>query len=270
MQKKLPDPTKALNFENKIHFNQEVTNIDWTSNEAVVKCADGSEYRADHVIATVSLGYLKKNHLTLFTPHLPEKKINAIENTGFGTLGKIFLEFEKPFWSTDIDDWAGYLFLWKQEDKDNIIGTEKEWLLDVTDFIREDAQPNLLGGHVAGKRLKQFEEISDSQLIDDCMWLFEKFLGKTLPRPINMRRSRWLTNKYFLGSYSFASMETQAQNVTVTKDLAEALSNEDGKPILLISGEATDEINFGYVHGAVASGWRAADEILDYYRSIQH
>lgn len=257
-------------MDDKVQLNKEVTNIDWTSNEVVVVCADGSEYRGDHVIVTVSLGYLKEHHRTLFTPQLPAKKINAIENTGFGTLGKIFLEFEEPFWPTDIDKWGAYFFLWKQGDKDNITGTEKEWLTEITGFIRQDAQPNLFGAFVAGKHIKQFEEISDSQLIDDCMWLLEKFLGRILPRPISMRRSRWMTSKYFLGSYSYGSMDAQVHNVAMGKDLGETLYANASKPIVLIAGEATDYFNSGYVHGAVASGWRAADEILNYYKSMQH
>jgi monoamine oxidase len=102
--KKLPNPTKDLKVEDKILFNKEVKNIDWlnTSNEFVkIKCSDGSEYDADHVIITVSLGVLKKFHKTLFTPELPEIKKNAIEGFSIGTVNKIFMEFEKPFWTKD-------------------------------------------------------------------------------------------------------------------------------------------------------------------------
>lgn len=176
------------------------------------------------------------------------------------------MEFEKPFWPVDITDWVGYLFLWKQDDLAIINGTDKEWIKDVIGFIRVDAQPNIISGLVAGRKMKQFEEINDIQLIDDCMWLLEKFLNKSLPRPQNMRRSHWLTNKYFLGSYSFPSMDTQEHNVAVGKDLGESIYNTDKKPVLLFAGEATNEKYSGYVHGAVESGWRVGNEIIDYYR----
>lgn len=115
----------------------------------------------------------------------------------------------------------------------NITGTEKEWIKDVIGFLRHDAQPNIISALVAGKQMKQFEERSGNQLIDDCMWLLEKFLGKSLPRPINMQRSHWfwLINKNFLGSYSFPSMDTQAHKVVLGKDLAESIYSNDKKHI---------------------------------------
>ena len=41
---------------------------------------------------------LQANHTKLFKPELPEAKISAIKSIGFGRSGKIFLEYEKPFW----------------------------------------------------------------------------------------------------------------------------------------------------------------------------
>lgn len=92
-----------------------------------VTCEDGSTFSADHIIITVSLGVLKNKHKTLFTPPLPEIKIKAIESMGFGTLGKIFLEFKKPFWPTSVKHWTGYNFLWARNDIESLRGTDKEW-----------------------------------------------------------------------------------------------------------------------------------------------
>lgn len=86
----------------------------------------GEKISADHVIFTPSLGVLKKNYRTLFTPALPRLKIRAIKNMGYGTLEKIFLEFEKPFWPTDMN-WVSYDFLWSRRDVQSLQGTDKEW-----------------------------------------------------------------------------------------------------------------------------------------------
>jgi monoamine oxidase len=45
------------------------------------------------------LGYLKLHHNKLFKPPLPQNKMDAIENMGFGKVNKIFLYFEKPYWT---------------------------------------------------------------------------------------------------------------------------------------------------------------------------
>lgn len=44
-----------------------------------VKTFNGQVYKADHVIVTVPLGVLKDKHKYLFTPKLPDYKVNAIE-----------------------------------------------------------------------------------------------------------------------------------------------------------------------------------------------
>lgn len=106
-----------------------MTNINWSSRtgKILITCADGSSYTADHVIFTASLGVLKDRHQTLFTPNLPAEKISAIESIGFGAIGKIYLEFEHPFWPMESSKWHGYYFLWKDEDLRTVEGTDKEW-----------------------------------------------------------------------------------------------------------------------------------------------
>ena len=66
----------------------------------------------DETIVSVSLGVLKKHHTTLFEPTLPEKKISAIEEMGFGLVNKIFLHYSNPFWSMES---GGVQFLHKTQ-----------------------------------------------------------------------------------------------------------------------------------------------------------
>jgi len=113
--------------------------------------------------------------------------------------------------------------------------------------------------------LQYFESIRDSQLIEDCMWLLQKFLGKQLPRPINMQRTKWMSNENFIGTYSYTSMNAAAAGIGFG-DLAEPLKNTNGKPVLLFAGEATDETYPSYAHGAVSSGWREGRRIVNHYK----
>lgn len=118
-------------MDSKIQLKKEVTNIKWNPEASdgvvTVTCADGSSYEADHVIFTAPLGVLKDRHAALFTPNLPADKVKAIDNMGFGTLGKIFLEFDEPFWPANDDDWVGFILLWKDEEAKSLQGTDKEW-----------------------------------------------------------------------------------------------------------------------------------------------
>lgn len=48
--------------------------------------------------------------------------------------------------------------------------------------------------------------------------------------------------------------------------LAEPIVNGMGKPIIQFAGEATNEEHYACVHGAIESGWREADRLIDLYK----
>lgn len=129
-----------------------------------VECEDGSTYSADHLICTVSVGVLKKHHLNMFEPMLPLSKCIKIEGTAFGTLGKIYLEFEEPFWN---DDWSGFSILWKLEQlkelrEDPVNGDWLEGLLGFFSF--NTYQPNMILGWISGSLAEKMEQKSDEDV----------------------------------------------------------------------------------------------------------
>lgn len=102
MQKKLPDPSKDLKVEQYIEFNKWVSNINWRSDDTVtVTCDDKTTYNAQHVIVTIPLGVMKETYKTLFTPEPPPCKANSIQYLQFGTVDKIIMEWNPPFWGED-------------------------------------------------------------------------------------------------------------------------------------------------------------------------
>lgn len=78
-------------------------------------------------------------------------------------------------------------------------------------------------------------------------------------------RSRWYSNPHFRGSYSNITLKSDALAATTIK-LAEPINDQNGKPILQFAGEATDQHYFSTVHGAIGSGWREAERLIDLYR----
>lgn len=136
-------------------------------------------------------------------------------------------------------------------------------------FLHVDSQPKLLEGLLAGDKIKEFETISDDKIMNDCMWLLQKFLKQKITKPKAMIRTKWGSNENFLGTYSYLSVES-AKNGITCENLAESIKDENLKPILLFSGEATDSKYQGYVHGSINSGRRSAEEIIDYYSKKNH
>ena len=66
-----------------IHLGQEVTTIeiDDITEQAVISTSSGDTFLADSVIITVPLGILKQGNI-IFSPALPQEKINSIESLG--------------------------------------------------------------------------------------------------------------------------------------------------------------------------------------------
>ncbi len=89
-----------------IMLNHPVTRIVWDQPEGMVsnsnmhgmcvECSNGRKFYADHVIVTASLGYLKRHSERLFSPPLPDYKLNAINRVAMGTVNKVLLEFAGP------------------------------------------------------------------------------------------------------------------------------------------------------------------------------
>lgn len=135
-------------------------------------------------------------------------------------------------------------------------------------FLHLDGFPYVLETLLSGNKMKEFETYSDEKIESDCIWLLQKFIKIKISRPIAMRRTRWLTRENFLGSYSYCSMNTAANNV-YPEDLKETIFNDVGKPMLLFAGEATSTKFQGYVHGAIDTGKEAAEKLIEYFESLE-
>uniref|UniRef100_A0A182LTM5 Amine oxidase n=1 Tax=Anopheles culicifacies TaxID=139723 RepID=A0A182LTM5_9DIPT len=257
--------TDAINLEDYTHFNKTVANINWTAGPdslVSIRCTDNSVYDADHVICTISLGVLKERYQTLFTPDLPPIKRNAIQGLTIGTVNKLFLEFDKPFWAKG---WQGLSLIWNQADLEEVRKMPDSWMEDVFGFYIVDYQPNVLCGWISGKNARRMERASDEDVRRACMFLLRKFMkGCTIPEPVRFQRTSWYSNPNFRGSYTFRSMTTDLLN-TSASHLAIPLTNTCGMPVVQFAGEATHDHYYSTVHGAVETGWREANRLIDLY-----
>ncbi|KAJ9592066.1 hypothetical protein L9F63_001405, partial [Diploptera punctata] len=263
LMNKYPGEKDEIKVPEKVLYNKEVTHIKWKNtgghdvNKTVVECSDGSSYLADHVILTASLGVLKHNAHSMFSPALPQKKLNAIKGLSIGTVDKIFMKFPYRWWPEKI---FRIWFVMKVNGR--------HWLQDVFGFYYVDNHPLVLCGWVVGPPARYMEQLSDQQVLEGCYQILQRFAGRafnvTVPRPERIVRSRWSSNPHFLGSYSYRSIESEKLGAYASH-LAEPVMDARGKPVLMFGGEATHDHYYSTVHGAVETGWREADRILRYY-----
>ena len=120
----------AQSAEQNIVYNSKVTTIDYTGNKVVLTTENGTEYQADKVIITVSLGVLKSNAIS-FNPSLPEDKITAINDVEFLPGFKLFMKFSDQFYpdvitcetsSGESGEKTYYDVAYGKESEDNVFG----------------------------------------------------------------------------------------------------------------------------------------------------
>lgn len=268
LMKRFPNPEDELPVLNKTVLNAEVTKVDYSSDDNTVKITtlDGKEYIADHVIMTPSLGVLKAQHETLFNPSLSESKIKTIKGLGFGNACKIFLAFDDIWFTPTETNNAGYRILWSKEEREKLESDPKmRWMPYTAGFNFVDHKPRLLQAWVSGRGARLMDDLTDDEVFNQTVQILNNMLLKhyNVTRPVAMIRSKWHQNKHFRGTYSYQSIDSIRMNSTA-KELSEPIMKM-GKPVILFGGEATNKKHYSTVHGAIASGWREAERLINLY-----
>lgn len=244
-----------------IQLNREVKKIIWngvdnemSSSPITIVCKDGSQWQSEYAIVTVSLGYLKNHHESLFCPQLPHPKIDAINKIGFGCTNKIFLEYDSPFWLSGALGFVGVAWS-DDEQKDH----KNAWEKSVYGFEEVYNNPNVLAAWIAGDGAEDMEQIPVDEVKEICSNLLRHITGNdTIPDPARVQKTGWRCDPYALGSYSYASTTSNSRDIN---NLARPLPSFQ-QPKLLFAGEATHPCYYSTVHGAFLSGIREAKLIL--------
>lgn len=91
---------EALQGPYEVRLSSAVTRVSVDENGATIEIGQAERQVYDAVIVTLPLGVLKRNSV-VFDPPLPERKMRSIEKLGMGTLDKVYLLFDEPFWDRD-------------------------------------------------------------------------------------------------------------------------------------------------------------------------
>nr|CAD7573445.1 unnamed protein product [Timema californicum] len=243
-----------------LRYCMPVQTIHWnatgaTGQRACVSCANGEEISCDYVIFTSSLGVLKDQAAEMFSPPLPEEKMNAIKKLGFGTVNKIFMEYNRPFWLPK----DGIIRLgWSPEQLED----RSEWVKGICTIEPSPGSKKVLCVWLGGPEAVSMEKCSNEEVAETITRVLRRFTGNTLiPFPNNLMRSSWALDLNFRGSLSYLGLESTPSHMI---DLGIPVPESGGSlaPVILFAGEATHPGYYGTTHGALLSGVREADRII--------
>lgn len=239
-----------------IRLESPVRRIEWGGNRVLVELASGALVEGDAVLVTVPLGILKRDLIT-FSPPLPAPKRAAIRRLGFGkeegapgaVMNKVILRFDRGFWP-NINERLIVLPARPEER-----GRYTNWI----NLIPVVGEP-VIAGFSSGRQASwQDREASDEEVVRAALASLARLTNSTPPQPTGVLITRWLSDPWALGSYSYSSLES-------SDDDRREYTRPAGER-LFFAGEGTQAGIYGTVHAALNSGEEAASAI---YQSFHH
>jgi monoamine oxidase len=221
-----------------VQKNQVVTAIRHDNQGVEVK-TQMQIFKADVAIVTLPLSVLQSKAVS-FSPALPEAQETAIDRVGVGQVNKVFLQFDRSVWDSTMQ-YFGYA-----------AGDRSfyPYFLNLQTFAKTPA----LMTFAMGRAIAQMDSQSDAQVTKTVLTTLREMFGRSVPEPKAVLISRWSTDRFARGAYSYAAVKTQPNDF---ETLATPVNDR-----LFFAGEHTHEAYRGTVHGAYLSGVRAAKEIL--------
>lgn len=205
----------------------------------------------DRVIVTVPLGVLKSGNIQ-FQPPLPQPKLDAIHGIGFGDYEKIAMRFDKFYWP-------------KEPQRFNYLSEGETPLFHAWLNIGHYTGDPIIVAYHAGRRARKINEMSDDELLENCVSIMQKMFGNNgfgdIPQPEAYVRTGWQNDPFTQGSYTFDKVGQQPHH---RHTLARPVGDR-----LFFAGEATHPRFYSTAHGAYETGIRAAQEIAQAQRKSE-
>lgn len=236
-----------------------VRQLEWNTGKVKIKIRDKdaeSTLEAPRVLITLPLPLLKassEQHGSIqFTPELPRRKIDALNRMEMGKAIRLTLRFRECFWDSIKPEGAkkslsGMSFLLSQDDGFPTWWTPSpaKWPI-ITGWATFRSAERLSG------KGRPFVVEKGLQTLGALLRISQAELEGLLEEA---HSHDWQTDPFSRGAYSYGKVGA----VEAYEALAEPVENT-----LYFAGEATDTTgNTGTVHGAIASGHRAAKQILE-------
>lgn len=241
-------------------INEETNSTNSNDNYVEITCENGKKIIADQVLCTLPLGVLKDNGKKLFEPSLPDEKLESINKLMFGTVDKIYLEYEIPFLNPGVSE---VMLLWDDRDltDDELKDLSKTWFRKIYSFTK--ISETLLLVWISGKAAEFMEKLSTDEVSDTCTKILRQFLNDPfVPAPKKCIRTSWYSQPYTRGSYTAMAVGASQIDIEI---IAESIYSHkhDKKIIIAFAGEHTHSSFYSTVHGAYLTGRTAAQSLLD-------
>ena len=224
-----------------LRLNTVVEEVRWQRNQVEVLTSGSGKFKSRRLIVTLPLSLLQSSGeqaaRVRFTPNLNETR-SAADKLAMGQVAKVLMRFHEAFWGdfTFIHSPAESLPTW---------------------WSQFPGRAPLLAGWAGGTRAEKLSLESDDALLDHALeslsHIFREsksFLEQAL---VEFYMHNWHKDPFSAGAYSYIPVG----GVDAEAQLARPLDDT-----LFFAGEATNsDGHFGTVHGAIATGLRAAKEI---------
>jgi monoamine oxidase len=250
---------ELMNYNVAVHTETVVQQVHWNAGSVTVEVRDEngeSTLEARQVLITLPLSLLKSSvgrpGVVQFTPELPRQKKAALNSLEMGKVIRVTLRFRERFWdSIKPPDARASLsnmsFLFGQDD----------WF--PTWWTANPAKSPIITGWAPFRCAERLSRKSRSFVVERSLQTLSALLRVSQPELEDILEDAyfhdWQTDSFSLGAYSYGKVGADG----ALQALAEPIEST-----LYFAGEATDTTgNNGTVHGAIASGYRAAKQILN-------
>jgi monoamine oxidase len=248
-----------------IQLSSIVRELQWREGEVRIEAQTprGSRIiKSPRVMITLPLGVLQSRQSIRFEPELPNDKQHALDYLVMGKVVRVTLCFREAPWehvgSVDPTSWSD---------------TEHGSLADLSNlsflFSNDDYFPTwwtqmperlpIITGWSPAKCAERMAGMTEGRTIDKALESLGNLLGLEkahLNSQLNAAYlHNWDTDPFSCGAYSYVKAGGEGCQATLASSV---------KNTLFFAGEHTDTTGHnGTVHGAIASGRRAAKEILE-------
>lgn len=241
-----------------IHTETVVERVSWRPGhaEATARTAEGpATFTAPRILVTLPLAVLQapvgQVGAVHFEPTLPPQKIEALTKLEMGKVIRVVLRFRHRFWDAISPG-------------KNLTLSDMSFLFSPDDFFPTwwTTMPQkwpIIMGWAPFRSAERLSGQSESFVQERALQTLSRNVGVGVPQleaeleAIHFHD--WQSDPFARGAYSYGKVGSDGAQQTLASPLEHTL---------FFAGEATDTSgNNGTVHGAIASGYRAAMEILE-------